>query len=117
MSKKKNTFQIGNPGGPGRPPLPPEVKAARALTKVKLEATLNKFLHMNKEELADYKNNPDATVLELMVHAITHKAILSGDTQRLDFLLNRLIGKVADQVESQGTIDIRVHDYRTKELK
>ncbi len=33
-----------------------------------------------------------------MMASIVSKAIIQGDTQRLDFLLNRLVGKVVDQV-------------------
>ncbi len=42
---------------------------------------------------------PTSNQLELMIANVIRLANKEGDTQRLDFLLNRLIGKVTEKVE------------------
>ena len=89
--------QSGNPRGPE--PLPEDIKAARKINVVEFERIVNKFLFASKGEVIKVTADPNTPVLELMVGAIVHKAVIEGDERRLDFILNRLIGKVKEQVE------------------
>ncbi len=102
MAKRKKTggknFVPGDPRA-GRKPMPPDLKYANALTSAELKKILNKFLFMDARELDVVLACPTANQLELMVANIIKQANKFGDTVRLDFLLNRLVGKVTEKVE------------------
>lgn len=87
------------PKSPGRPPSPPELKAARRLTKTAFEEICNRFIHMTKVELREAKREPERTLLEHIVIAVLEKAEDWGDTGKLNFVLARLIGNVPDKLE------------------
>lgn len=104
MPKEDTQFKPGRSGNPlGKPKTPPDLLKAKNLTRIELERLLNKFINMPRGDLAAYANKQDATAMELMMASIVSKAIIQGDTQRLDFLLNRLVGKVPDKVEATVT--------------
>ncbi len=88
---------VTNPNG--RPRIPEDLIGARKVNRAEVERLLNKFLIMGPLELNEFKRDPKATMLELMIHSIVVKAVNSGDQQRLDFLLNRLIGPVKQQLQ------------------
>lgn len=94
------------PKSPGRPESPPELKEARKLTRTAFEAIINRFIHMTRVELREARSDRGRTQLELIVIAVLEKAEGWGDTSRLNFVLDRLIGKVPDKVEMSGTLDI-----------
>ena len=96
---KTGKFQKGYKGGPGRPKKPDDVKAAAKLTRTNLEKKLNHFLAMDSDELSAILKDPKTPMLEVMVGRIVLMAAKNGDQTRLDFLLNRLLGKVKDNVE------------------
>lgn len=113
MTKKVGIpFEKGVSGNPsGRPKTPRDVLEARQMTTVEFTRLMNKFTGMTRDELAEYSRNPKATTLELLVASIIVKAITNGDHMRAEFLLNRLVGKVADQVNAQAMIKLIVEDY------
>lgn len=89
--------QSGNPAG--RVKLPEEVKQAKKLNRVSMEAALNKFLGWETQQLADFLDNKKNPVLEMIVARILIEAMKKGDQMRLNFLFDRLIGKVQDKIE------------------
>lgn len=91
-------FKLGNPGGPGRPKLPEEIKEARKFTAHEVEILFTRFIQMTREELAAVKTNPESTLLELIMHSIFTHGINKGDQVRLEFVLNRIIGKAPDKI-------------------
>lgn len=97
--------------GPGRPQVPAEVKEARKLTKEDVDLALSKYLKVELKEIPNMKRDPKMTVNEAIIHSIIVNAIQKGDQQRYSFLLDRLIGKVKDQVEASGSIKVIVEDY------
>jgi len=125
MAKGKKTggrdFQAGNPGGPGQPKIPEEVKAARKLNRIELERIINKYLYMPGTELRKLleeatKGQNEMPMIEAMIAKIMLAGFSEGDQRRLEFILDRLVGKVKDQVEVNGTEGIKViiEDYTTK---
>src|SRR4051812_25650975 len=88
--------QSGNPGG--KKPLAPEVRNAAHLTKERLITILNEFINLDREQIALKLQDPKATMLELAVGHIIAKAAKDGDTLRLNFLFDRIVGKVTDVV-------------------
>lgn len=104
MAKGKKTGGRSLAGipGPGRPPLPPEVKAMRKLTKTEFETVVHSLSFMGRAELKKVMANPKSTALELMVCAVVMYAINRGDQGRIDFILDRIIGRVPQKVEQSG---------------
>lgn len=88
--------QSGNPKGPAT--IPADIKAARELSKIEFERIANKYLFMTKNEITAAAMNAETPALELLVGSIVHKAVVEGDERRLNFLLDRLIGKVAERI-------------------
>ncbi len=54
---------------------------------------------MPKNDLQVILKSPNIPMMELMVASIVAKAATGGDHLRLDFILNRIIGKVKDKIE------------------
>ena len=89
--------QSGNPGG--RTKMPPEVKEARKLNRQTMELALNKFLHWETDKLAEFLRDKTNPVLEMIIAKILLESMIKGDQIRLNFIFDRLIGKVSDKVE------------------
>ncbi len=100
MAKKVGRpFQKGNPGGPGRPPMDPELKKIQKVTRTEAELLLSKFMQMDIDELEAVLRDKKRKCVEHMIGRIVLMGIKNGDHARLDFMLNRLIGKVKENIE------------------
>lgn len=105
MTKPRNTKglkpfkpgQSGNPGG--RPKTPEDLREGRKLNQHELERVINKLLYLDKGQLQEVVRNPETPMLELIAASILAQAAQKGDQQRLEFVLQRMIGKVKDQLE------------------
>jgi hypothetical protein len=106
VAKKGNTAnlkpwqpgQSGNPGGMSK----------NLLTKDKVKSTFSRMAlkpMTEIEEIVKLKNDKDRgrPALEVMVAAIIGKAVQQGDHMRLQFLLDRTIGKVKDEIDISNT--------------
>jgi len=82
--------QSGNPGG----------RPKDAIDRKKVDAIMNKFSHLSRAQLEAKVNSPETTMLELMIASVMVRAVKDGDASRLNFLLDRSIGKVKDVVET-----------------
>lgn len=58
-----------------------------------------KYLTMTRTEILAASKDYNLPMLEAWLVSIISKAIKTGDTNRLDFLLNRMIGKVRQPIE------------------
>lgn len=94
--------QSGNPSG-GRAH-DPALRMIRHLTKAELVEIGNLVIKNNMEELKKIGKDPNASVIKTMLAAVAVKIITKGDMHALDVLLNRLVGKVKDEVEHTGTL-------------
>lgn len=92
-------FQKGQPGGPGAPKLPEDIKQARKLNSIEAERILNKFLDLDLNQLVAFVNNKSNNVHELLVARILAEAIKKGDHSRLEWIYQRLLGKIKEKVE------------------
>lgn len=99
MPSEDTQFKKGNKGGPGRPPTPPDLKEVKKLTPSFVHRLIAKLGRMDLASLEAHLKDPETTVLDLMVGRIIMKAIREGDHQRLNFLFDRTIGKVLQQVQ------------------
>lgn len=96
-------FKKGQSGNPnGAPRIPEDIKIMRKLTRIEFDRIVNKFLYSDKAEISRISSDPKTPLMELLIASIIHKAISQGDERRLNFFLDRLLGKVKDQVEMTG---------------
>lgn len=84
--------QSGNPGG--KPKLPAELRVINALTPMEVARYIAKYARLKKEDIEIAAKNPDTPVIELAIASVFSHAISFGDYGRLNFLLDRAIGKV-----------------------
>lgn len=97
---KDTKFKPGQSGNPsGRPKLPGDIVKAKSLNRVEAQRILNQLVYMSKDEIKAFMKRPDATMLELLIGSIIFKGVEQGDHQRTNFLFERLIGKVKDDIE------------------
>lgn len=97
---KKTQFQKGNRANPnGRPRLPDDIKAARELNKLELDRILNRlsFLTLPEIKKLSAKGNRSTPIVEMAIAKVLHLAFERGDQWRLEFVLNRLIGRVREE--------------------
>lgn len=101
----KHTFQPGNTYsvGKGRPRLPEDLKHIKKLTKSEIDLRLNKLLAMKKADLEKLVNDKhevnNLDMLDYFIACVIVNGCKHGDHKRLDFIFDRLIGKVHDKVE------------------
>lgn len=99
----RNRFRPGNRANPrGASAHNPILKAIRSLTNEELLENLNLIVKGNAAQLKAIANDPHAPVVKAMIAAVADRIITKGDMHALDMLLNRLVGKVKDEVHHQG---------------
>jgi hypothetical protein len=101
--KRSTSWKPGQSGNPAGRPKTPDffkdngVKASPTL----IRAMIMKFGQMTKEEMMTFLATPFPTMLESMICSIMLKAVVEGDHSRVNFLLDRLIGKVSEKIDVQ----------------
>ena len=91
----------GNPAG--KPKMAKDLQKIRVLNQSMFTELVNKYLGMTKEQILDAVKAPETPALELMIAQVMSKAIVNGDQVRLNFLLDRIVGKVPDRVQQTVT--------------
>lgn len=81
--------QSGNPGG----------RPKELLTTQSVAGLMGRLCRLTRDELFDVVKDPKSTMIEIMVASIMARAADQGDAGRLDFLLNRAIGRVKERLE------------------
>jgi hypothetical protein len=103
MPKEDTQFKPGQSGNPGgRVKMPDDIKAAKRLNKIELERLLNRLIWMTKEELLAHLRDKETPGFEVLIGNIVLKGIAGGDHQRAEFLIQRLVGKVQDELKVTG---------------
>lgn len=92
-------FQPGNKLGKGRPPIPEDVREIRKISADTVKRLISRYVDMTAAELKVAAESDETPMLEKMIASVIAKALDAGDYTRIDFLLNRLIGKVTEKVE------------------
>ncbi len=85
----------------GRPKLSEDMRAAKKLTKAAFITAVNKFLGMSRDQITAALQDPNASMLDLMLGGIIAKAVKDGDTVRAGFIIDRLIPRPKFQEESE----------------
>ena len=99
-TKNLRPWKKGESGnGKGRPKTPPELRKAANLTKVETLERLVKFLQMDIYGLEEVLKDKSRQVMDHWIARICLVGIKEGDNRRLDFMLDRLFGKVQPHIE------------------
>jgi hypothetical protein len=104
MAKRKKTggrdFRKGESGNPkGRPPLPADLKGVRELSADHFRKLATFYLERPFEEVEKLRFDPEVPALHRLVISVIWHAVDDGCYSRLNFLLDRLVGKVKDQAD------------------
>ncbi len=100
-------FKKGVSGNPlGRAIEDPAMRMVRHLTKQELVEIGNLVIKNNMKQLQAIAKDPNASVIKTMIASVAVKIVTRGDMQALDVLLNRLIGKVRDDVSIVQTTTV-----------
>lgn len=119
MGKKANVHNMGykwpkgvsgNPSG--RPKTPEALRKVKALSPDTVNRMLNKYGQMTVEELKAAIADPSTPALELTIASILMNAIKEGDYARVEFFLNRTIGKVKEEKE----VNVNLHHLPQSEV-
>jgi hypothetical protein len=74
------------------------------LTKDRVSKIISEFSSMNPEEIRAVAENPESTMIELMIASIVMQVVKSGDVGRLNFLFERSpVGRFKDSDPSGRT--------------
>jgi hypothetical protein len=97
-------WQPGQSGNPkGRPKQDPDLISAKKLSRENVERAISKYMRWSYKDIKEMIASKSGTALELMIARIIEKTLSGGDHAPLNFLLDRLIGKVKDKVEVTKT--------------
>jgi hypothetical protein len=110
-------FVKGNPGGPGRPKIDPQLREAKKLTAALFQELVDKLSAMTHPDLKAYIASGRATMLELAIGGQL-MAAMKGKSTPLTVLLDRTAGPVKRQVDLNvaGSISHELQDM-TEEQK
>lgn len=98
-------FKPGVSGNPsGRPKEPEALKKLKLYTNQEIQMKICEFLDMTKAEIKAKIEDPATTMLEVMIGTIMVKGAQNGDQNRLESMINRVAGKVKDEVDHKHTI-------------
>lgn len=97
-------FEKGNPGGPGRPNR--KITEIRKINKYVIDELLHKYSYMPFSELPAVVKDKETNALEALIASVYFHGVKNGDQLRLNFLLDRLIGKVKDEVDHNVKVDL-----------
>lgn len=95
----KHKWKKGQSGNPaGGLPTNQLLKQVKMLSAKEFQEMINKLMKLNQDELTAYMNDKDAPFIWRIYAKAMVKTYNTGDHDRLDNLLNRIIGKVPDKL-------------------
>jgi ribosomal protein L10 len=110
MPKRSNGFDK-NPqraslaGKKSKRPALQDLKEARMLNANEFESSIYKYMNMDINSLKRVYEDMSVSARDKIVIKILVLALEKGDFMRLNFLLERTIGKVTDKVQFSGKIE------------
>lgn len=79
--------------------MPEDIRKARDLTSQEFIRIASEFLAMDRQAIQLRLQDPNTSMLELIVGGIVIKSAKDHDHSRAEFLLQRTIGKVAETIK------------------
>ena len=99
----KTRFKPGKSGNPGGMPIETEEqKRLRRLTKAELAECASWLVKGNVDQIRTIAKDPKASILQVWVAALVIKSIEKGDADSWDKIMNRIVGKVKDELSVEG---------------
>ena len=80
------------------------------MTNHQLMRRLTDFLQMDRDAVRAIAQDPKAPMLDVIVASIVAKAATASDHQRLNFLFDRIVGKVTDKIEVNPFSEMSLED-------
>jgi len=96
--------QSGNPSGSSA--ISRQIATLKKFNKVEAERVLSKFLNWPVDQLIEFIQDKSNQVLETLVARVLLEAIRKGDHSRAEWVLQRLIGKVKEEIEMNHTVNL-----------
>jgi len=90
------SWKPGRSANPGGVPKDPIKIALREFTPESIKALFSEILKKDADEILALRQDQTQPVIVQMLASIATHAVYDGDMQRLDRLLDRIIGKVPD---------------------
>jgi hypothetical protein len=81
----------------------PVIRELRKITQDDVALVGQLIIENNTEEMERIVASPDSTVLQAWMASVAKKGIERGDSNALDVLLNRIIGKAKERVDVNVT--------------
>jgi hypothetical protein len=92
--------QSGNPTG--QHIVSKEVLRMQRLTKEELATCASWLVKGNKDDLARIVNDPNSSIISVMIASLAIRAISKGDFLTFNAILDRVVGKPKEMVELSG---------------
>jgi hypothetical protein len=106
MARGKKTggkdFLPGKPPGPGRTPLPQEIKAVQALSLDEARRRISEVIKLPTSTLQRMAEDSEIPVLEMYLARCALLGMKRGDMTALNCILDRLLGKPKETVETHN---------------
>lgn len=103
IPKGLKPFPKGVSGNPaGRKPFSEDLKRVKEIDAREFKRRASKYLRMTVSELNVIETDTNTEAIDLIIISIIQKAGRSGDWMRMNFLLDRLIGKVSEKAGDGG---------------
>jgi hypothetical protein len=111
-------FKKGNKANPlGAGAHNKELKSIRRLSQEDIAEIGNLILEGNLDKLKEVRSNPASTVLKVWICSVAINAINKGDPSALNVLLDRIVGKVKDNISLSGNINQNIAHVDISQLK
>lgn len=101
---KKGAIEPSLAGQKSSRAIPPDLKEARMVNANKFEHVIYQYMGSTIDVLRAKLKDETTPAMDLVVIRILVLAIEKGDHARLNFLLERTIGKVADRMELKAAV-------------
>lgn len=92
-------FQKGHKFSKGQHQITSDERQAREMNVLEFMRIANKYLYCSVEELLAVSKDTSIPVVEAIVVRVLLIAGQNGDERKLEFVLNRVLGKVADKID------------------
>lgn len=100
---RANPKGVGNTSGITLKGIPEELREILKIQKPEAELRLARLMRSRLSEVARVMGDDDAQAIDRAFATVIWKAVEEGDEKRLNFLLDRTVGKVAEKVETKHT--------------
>lgn len=80
-----------------------ELRAVTKMSHAYITAIINKYSYMNRGDIKRAMEDAETSMIECTIASILVKAMQTGDYMKLNFLLDRAIGKVSEQLEVKSS--------------